>query len=169
MAYQYTDTEDEVVARLVAVLPTGYVVAAMPEKQSQFPLGGEKVMVIVAFSESSFEGTDSMDLIVQKENISILVNIRSAKLRGAFSINQALQLIKVILVGFKPSNLSKLSLQKIEFDDRNNEENYFSYNINFKANKMNIEVPEEEILPTLTKLTINYPEGEQLLEINSTL
>lgn len=169
MAYQYTDTEDDVAARLTANMPTGYSAIVMPEKQNQYNIGSDKVLIIVAFNESNFEAADSIGHIVQKENVSIMVNVKSARLRGVFSINEALELVKIILVGFKPTNVSKLSLQKIEFDDRSVEDNYFSYNIIFKGTKLQVEVADEEVLPLLTKITINHPAGEQLFEINSTL
>jgi hypothetical protein len=58
------------------------------------------------------------------------------------------------LIGFKPRNLSKLYLQKIEFETREEHINFFSYNITFTGKKLQVEVLEDEILPLLQRLTI---------------
>ena len=153
MAFIYTDIEDDIVARLTSLLPAGYNVIAMPEKENQYNIGKDKVLILIAFADSSFADTTAMDIITQMESVSVMCNIKSSRLRGTFSINEALQLLKVALIGFRPRNLSKLSATKIEFDDRSVADNYFSYNFNLSGKKLNVEVQEEEILPLLKKIT----------------
>lgn len=153
MAFIYTDIEDDIVERLTSLLPEGYNVIAMPEKENQYNIGKDKVLILIAFADSSFGDTEAMDIITQVETVSVMCNIKSSRLRGTFGINEALQLLKVALIGFRPRNLSKLSATKIEFDDRSVADNYFSYNFNLSGKKLNVEVQEEEVLPLLNKIT----------------
>ena len=153
MAFIYPDIEDDIVARLTRLLPAGYNVIPMPEKENQYNIGANKVLILVAFGDSSFANSEAMDIISQVETVSVFCNIKSSRLRGTFSINEALQLLKVALVGFKPRNLSKLSATKIEFDDRSVADNYFSYNFSLSGKKLNVEVVDIEVLPLLKKIS----------------
>ena len=155
MAFLYTDIEDEIVARLTTLLPVGYVAIPMPEKESQFNVGKDKVLILVAYADSSFGNTESIDIINQSETVTVLCNIKSPRLRGPFSINEALLLLKIALIGFQPANLSKLSAGKIEFDERNSQDNYFSYNFTLTGKKRNVEIVAAEILPLLNQLNFN--------------
>lgn len=155
MPFEYTEIEDEIVALLQSKLAEGFVIIALPEKEKDFQRTSTNCLITVAFSDSQFNPPVSMDLIKQTETVTVLLNIRSAKLRGDFSINQALQLVKIALVGFKPSNLSKLWLQKIEFDERDINQNYFSYNIMFAGTKLNFEIVKEVQGPLLKTVTFN--------------
>lgn len=154
MAFKYTDIEDQIVTRLNSLLPVGYVAIPMPEKENQFNVGKDKVLVVVAYADSTFGNTESVDVVTQSETVTILCNIKSSRLRGAFSISEALEKLKIALVGFKPSNLSKLTASKIEFDERNAADNYFSYNFLLSGKKRNIEVPDALILPLLNQVTL---------------
>ena len=164
MAFIYTDIEDEIVARLTSLLPAGYNVIAMPEKENQYTIGKDKVLILIAFADSSFADTTAMDIITQVETVSVMCNVKSSRLRGAFSINEALQLLKVALIGYRPRNLSKLSATKIEFDDRSVADNYFSYNFNLSGKKLNVEVQEEEVLPRLKKITFDSDQATDFSE-----
>lgn len=155
MAFRYTDIEDEIVTRLTTLLPAGYVAIPMPEKESQFNIGKDKVLILVAYADSNFGNTEAIDIVNQSETVTVLCNIKSSRLRGSFSINEALEILKVILVGFKPSNLSKLTASKIEFDERNPADNYFSYNFSLSGKKRNVEIVDAEILPLLKQLNFN--------------
>jgi hypothetical protein len=155
MAFEYSQVEDDVVARLLTpnALPAAYRVIPMPEKESEFDNGLKSVLIIVAYSDSLFDTPTATDIVKQNETVTVLCNIKSPRLRGENSINQALQLLKILLVGYRPSNLSKLWLQKIEFDERNVENNYFSYNMTFAGKKLNVEVTADELLPLLQAVT----------------
>jgi len=155
MAFLYTDIEDEIVARLTSFLPTGYLAITMPEKESGFNIGKDKVLILVAYADSNFSENSAVDIINQQETVTVLCNIKSPRLRGTFSINSALQLLKVLLIGFKPNHLSKLAAAKIEFDERNANDNFFSYNFTLTGKKRNVEVVEDEVLPLLKKLSFN--------------
>lgn len=152
--YAYTDTEDEIVQRLQEKLPEGYQVMALPEKEKQVDLPDDGALIIVAYSDSQFDPPSSTDIIKQTERVTVLLNIKSPRLRGNFSIKESLQLVKLFILGFAPANMGKLYLQKIEFDERDPGENYFSYNVTFVANKIHMEVLEELQGPLLKKLTL---------------
>lgn len=155
MPFQYTDIEDEIVERLLANLPQGYKAVPLPEKENQYNRATDKCNITVAYSDSQFDPPSSMNVIRQTEVVTVLLNIRSANLRGNFSINEALQLIKIILLGFKPLNLSNLWLQKIEFDERDPANNFFSYNVTFSAKKLQVQAIEGEVFgPLLKQVTL---------------
>lgn len=145
MAFQYSDIEDAVAVRLIEKLPIGYEVIALPQKENEHTIPDNGALIIVAYADSQFDPPDSVDVITQQENVTVLCNIKAMNLRGAISINSALQLVKMVLTGYKPPHLSKLQLQKIEFDERNPENNYFSYNVFFTGKKKHVEVPDAEI------------------------
>ncbi|MBC7535200.1 MAG: hypothetical protein H7258_05860, partial [Ferruginibacter sp.] len=75
MAFIYTDIEDDIVARLTSLLPAGYNVIAMPEKENQYNIGKDKVLILIAFADSSFADTTAMDIITQMESVSVMCNI----------------------------------------------------------------------------------------------
>lgn len=158
MSFEYTQIEDDVVTRLGALLveptaPAGYIVKPMPETEKGFELSLSKCLILVAYSDSSFQTPSSVDMVTQNEVVAVLVNIKSPKLRGDFSIHQALRLCKMILIGYKPTNCGKMYLEKIEMDERDEQRNFFSYNMVFKTKKLQVEVEEETELPRLVRLT----------------
>jgi len=155
MAFNYTNIVNQIVARLTTYLPTGYQVIRMPEKENEFKIGKDKVLILVAYADSNFGDTSSIDILNQSENVTVLCNIKSPRLYDEFSIDSALQLLKVLLIGFKPNHLSKLTAAKIEFDERNANDNFFSYNFTLTGKKKNVEVVEDEVLPLLKKLSFN--------------
>lgn len=154
--FDYNLLEDEVVSRLVAALPTGYQVITLPEKQKDFVQVVDKCLLVVAYSGSDFDSSDSTDNVKQKETVSLLVNVKSAKLRGSFGIHEALRFLKITLQGFKSQYFSsRFELKSIDFDDRDEKNNWFSYNITFNATKPQVQVTTDEDLPLLQQVTFN--------------
>jgi len=158
MPFQYSDIEDEIVEQLKTVITgTSYTVMPLPDKQVDFQrlVTPNSALFIVAYSDSAFDPPAALDIIKQNENVTILVNIRAARRKGDYSINQGMQIVKQVLQGYKPQNCGQLYLQKIEFDDRNEVQNYFSYNITFITKKIHMQAQDfaEELGPLLKSLT----------------
>lgn len=165
MPFEYSDIEDEVVTRLQTVLTgSNYTVMPLPDKAADYKrlVNTNSALFIVAFSDSQFDGPEAIDIIRQKETVTLLVNIRASKRKGDYSINQGLQIIKLLLLGYQPANCGKMFLKSIEFEERNDEQNYFSYNVTFSAKKLQVQADNlDEIAgPLLQQIfwRINPPE-----------
>ena len=155
MAFEYEQVENDIIARLTAKMPVGYAVMQMPESEEGFNNGLEDTLILVCYSDSVFDPPSSTDIIQQYETLTVLCNLKSSRLRGDSSIQQAFGLLKKYLQGFKPGNVNKLFLDKIEFVQRDKENNFWEYNIAFKGKKLQLEVVEEEELPLLKNVTFN--------------
>lgn len=143
MAFSFEQAENEIVTQLQTKLGNVVEVIALPENDADYKRSLTKPKITVAYSESSFDPSTSTAQVSQKEKPSFLCNIRYQKLRGAGGLYETIQKVKEALVGFKPSNGDRLQLNKVEFDDRDEYQN-FSYNITFTTQKMNVQVLQDE-------------------------
>lgn len=156
MAFEYWLVEDEIIAALIAALPDGYVVIALPEKQKDYQQVNAKAMLVVAYSDSDFDTSESTDVVRQNETVNFIINIRSKNLRGDFGIHEAVRFLKIILQGLKSDYLSgRVELKKVEFDNRDEENNWFSYNMKLSATKPQVQTVIDGEVPTLTEVIIN--------------
>lgn len=162
MAFEYADIEDEVVTRLqTALIDTGYTVMPLPDKAADYKrlVNTNSALFIVAYSDSQFDAPQAVDLIKQNETVSLLINIRATKRKGNFSINEGLRIVKLLLQGYKPQNCGQLYLKSIEFEERNDEQNYFSYNVTFTGKKIQMQADNLDDLtgPLLQLVTWREP------------
>jgi len=129
----------------------------LPDKPADYRrlVNNQSSLFTVAFSDSQFEASQSVDIINQPETVTLLVNIRAANRKGDYSINQGIRIVKAVLLGYAPANCGKLILKSIEFEERNDEQNYFSYNVTFSTKKLQV---QNENLDSTT--------GPRLKEVN---
>lgn len=142
MAFEYSDIEDAAVTRLQTILTgTGYNVMPLPDKAADYKrlVTRDSALFTVAYSDSQFKDPKAVDVIMQDEMITLLVNVKATKRKGDYSVNQGLRIIKTLMLGYQPANCGKLYLKSIEFDERNDEQNYFSYNVTFTAKKLQVQ------------------------------
>lgn len=150
MPFEYCDIEDEAVTRLQTGLTgSGYTVMALPDKAADYKrlVNRDSALFTVAYSDSQFDAPNATDIIKQNENVTLLINCKASKRKGDYSINQGLRIIKALMLGYQPANCGKLYLKSIEFDERNDEQNYFSYNVTFTAKKLQV---QSDNLPDFT-------------------
>jgi hypothetical protein len=143
--FQYDQVETAVVNRLATTLADFAVVKELPENTKDIDtlfkqaLGGNKTMILVAYTGSDFDQSGSINIISQNENVNILLNLQSNKLRGNNGIYNVISLVKKQIQGFKFTNGSRFRLKSVDYDDRNVQDGLFSYNVVFTVSKLQVQ------------------------------
>jgi hypothetical protein len=154
----YQTTEASIVTRLAPMVVAGYAVAALPDVQADFinPIGPQ---VWVAYQKSKFDQTNddpkhlSMGSTHQKEVLNFELTIQSKKLRGNNGVYKTLELVRLLLVGFRPTNCHKLYM--VEVSPVQYEENLWTYKMLMACQSVVIEQPDTEEEVLITKLTLD--------------
>jgi hypothetical protein len=115
----YSDIESLIVSRLQPMTNGGGVdVLILPEVEDEFqrPFGAGRVTV--AYKSSDFPALKSTFEIVQDELLHFEVVVQARKLRGSNGVHAMVEAIKRLLVGFRPTDCSKMYLVKNGFTSR---------------------------------------------------
>lgn len=118
----YTQAETDIVGRLVAALPSEYVITDIPEKQADFDRPWTKGRITVAYSGSTFGHKEkgsllSTNAIAQEETAEFTISIQARSLRGENGIHKSISRVKKIVTGFKPSDCDRLFLKEGAFQE----------------------------------------------------
>lgn len=157
MAFEYDQIESEVVAYLVPRM-TNADILVLPENERSYKRTFEKPRVTVAYGGSDFMPTRSTGEVSQEEMVNVLVNIRGIKLRGNLGVYAMLGFTKRLLLGKKFTNVDRLILKSIEFEQREQDVNFWSYTVTFTAKKLQVQdLPDDSgvTYPLLEQVTFN--------------
>lgn len=144
--FQYDQLEDEIVTRLSLSLSASAAVAPLPETEEKIKnaidaaVDSNKVMVLVAYTGSEFGPSTSASAVKQEESMSVLLNLQSNLLRGEKGIYNVIRLIKNSLLGYQTASGGRLKLKSIDFDDRDEKQAIFSYNVVFTVTKLQMQI-----------------------------
>lgn len=153
----YSDIEHEIVEHLSPVFDTGIVdVVQLPQVQAEFqrPFGAGRVTV--AYKSSDFGDIQSTYEISQEELVHIEIVVQSRSLRGATGLHSITEAIKRRLVGFRPTDCSKMYLVKNGFTEHNNETALWAYSMVFQTRYTIVEDKEYNNEPPLQTVTYQY-------------
>jgi hypothetical protein len=153
----YSDIEQEIVTRLQPLTNGGGVdVVPLPQVEAEFirPLNAGRVTV--AYKSSEFPGIRSTFEIVQDELLQFELVVQARLLRGNAGLHKIVEAVKRTLLGFMPTDCSKMYLVKNGFTSRDPEQNIWTYSMIFETKYVLVEDAEEETGPTLQGLEFIY-------------
>lgn len=112
------------------------------------------------YPESGIESTDSW--VVQERYPMVEIRIVTRKLTGPTGAGSFLDQVRAVLTGFKAPDCQRAYVIEEDFDHYNDKQITWQHHILFEAQALNIEIPEEEQLPLLKRLTINSSTSDTL-------
>lgn len=145
MSFQYYDIENEIAAYLTPFLVNLADVIILPENQSRYKISTEKGLVVVAYAGSDFDSPISSDTVYQVENISIICNVTSSSLRDDTGVYNIIAVLRDKLQGYRAANTSgRMYLKSVQFDDRNQDDAIFSFNVEFTCRKPSVQTINDQ-------------------------
>ena len=159
MQVVYSQIEQEVVSWLSPLTTGGGVdVVQLPQLQAEFERPFLKGRITIAYKSSDFGDIKNSHHIVQDEKIQIEVIIQSRLLRGADGLHAMTEAVKRRLLGYSPTDCSKMYLAKNGFTDHNNESALWSYSMIFETTYRLVEDAEYNTGVTLEEVFFEYNE-----------
>lgn len=153
----YSDIEDEIVTWLAPIENGGGVdVVKLPQVQDEFQRPMMAGRVTVAYKSSGFGDVRSTHHITQDEKIQIELIVQARMLRGDNGIHKMVEAIKRRLVGFSPTDCSKMYLVSNGFIEHNNETALWTYSAIFECKYTVVEDFEFNTEPALQGVTFTY-------------
>lgn len=163
----YAALEDEIVARLEIFENADVTVQRLPETESErINVITGKTRLTVIYAGSEYEGSNSTSQVSQTEKVFVQILIESTFLRGTKGIYNLTSVIKKLLTGFRPQNLTRLQVSKhhtIGQPDMSRESNMWQYQIVFQGNSLHVEDFEED--ETVLISQINYNDGAETIVV----
>jgi hypothetical protein len=151
MAYQYDQTEDEIVSRLRLFFEVDTVdVIVEPDNDADYKRGIQNPILTVAYSGSSWPIQLSTSEGSQREEVSFLINIQARTRRGALGIFSLKSTMTKALLGWKPTNLDRIYLKKFDPLGRNADNALWFWNLEIAATKLHVQDLPDEDLPGAT-------------------
>jgi hypothetical protein len=169
----YDRLEDELAARLSALIPLGYEVKTLPDTEAELQRpAGFQPRVTVAYTGSNFgDGADNKNPIAvatgamaQTEYCTLDVVFESQKLRTNRGYHEALRQAMRLLLGFKPTGWSKIFFRTNEF--KNHADGVFVFHLVVSCYRMVIEATDEHGTPLGLDGTTGLPADPLLTAAN---
>lgn len=91
--------ENAVVALLQPLNAQGFVVSAMPDNLAQLPQQRNGGRIYVYYDESTYDDSQSMDLIAQNERVHIFLICTNHKRRGVGGLYDMIEKAKKLVIG----------------------------------------------------------------------
>ncbi len=164
----YQVIEESIAERLDSMKDAGYGVAVLPDVEADFknPIGPQ---VWVSYQKSKFDQTSDDPRLYgsgpthQKEVLNFELTIQAKKLRGNAGVYKTLELVRLLLVGFKPTNCHKLYM--IEVAPATFKENLWTYKMHMACQSVVIEHGDAEEDVLIEKLTFDDMSNNETFEI----
>lgn len=164
----YSDLEEEVVARLSSLDTADCKVLAQPENQDDFKRTVQKARITVAYIGSKGGEIKATDLVRQPEDIVVEVVVQARKLRGVgYSVLKLCAAIKALLIGWKASNAERMYFHDNGITDYS--EGVFTYSMKFKCESEIWQLEEEQVDPLIKSITVDDTVTEIPLATNLTV
>jgi hypothetical protein len=160
----YSQIESEIVNRLAAVAASNaFVAVQLPQTQEEFSRPFTTTLVTVAYKSSEFGEPRSPFEISQEERLQIEVVVQSRTLRGVGGVHAVVESIKRRLLGFAPTDCSKMYIARNAFTEHNSDTGVWAYSIVFETKYL---VVEDKIFNTETPLqtvTLDIQENDPVV------
>ena len=150
--------EIDVRDQLIQSLGSGVEVELEPEVEGQNKTPFAKPRVSILFDQSEFEKQLSTQYIGQSETGRCAIIIRSRKLRGPDGIYTTTENVRISILGFAPTNWSKIWLQKFVFLKKEN--GLWEYALIIASKSMVVEDAPADTGPTLQSATATYTDSQ---------
>jgi hypothetical protein len=159
MQVVYSQIEQEVVSWLAPLSNGGGVdVVQLPQLQAEFERPFFKGRITIAYKSSDFGDVKNAHHIVQDEKIQLEAIIQARMLRGPDGLHAITEAAKRRLLGFSPTDCSKMHLVKNGFTDHNNEAAIWSYSMIFETTYRLVEDAEYNTGTQLDEVFFEYNE-----------
>jgi len=167
MAINYDILEDELITRLEEIPGSNstIILEKTPEDESDFNRVWKRPTISVFVQSESYQETVDTSIISQPTEIKIVVSVHTKKLRGSSGVRYLASLVKELLLGFRPSNYEKLTLETDVYDFQGNIWQSF---ITFNAVGHIVEVERPETLPDLAQITYETDDDSDWLIVPDT-
>lgn len=148
----YSALESAIVARLIAKVPAGVTVMALPEADPSvaYPQGAAG-KITVAYQGSEFFDSEDTGVVLQPEKIAFEVVVQSRKLRGTSGIYPVLASVKKALLGWQTPTTAKIQFSRAKFVSH--ESGVWTYDLTLTTMNVATEEPDDQDLVIATKLT----------------
>ena len=154
----YSQIEQEIVTRLADLATANIDVVALPEFQEDFKRPFQNARVTVAYKSSEFGEVKNAFHIVQDEKLQFELIIVCRKLRGASGLHSVTEMVKRKLLGFDPTDCSKMRLIKNGFTDYQTESALWAYSMIFETSYRLVEDGDFETGPQLQQALFEFNE-----------
>lgn len=156
----YSQIEQEIVVRLADLATANIDVLQLPEVQAEYERPFQNARVTVAYKSSEFGDIKNAHHIVQDEKLQFELIIVCRKLRGAAGLHSVTEMVKRSLLGFMPTDCSKMRLAKNGFTDFQAESALWAYSMIFETTYRLVEAGEFELGPQLQQAFFEYNEEQ---------
>lgn len=158
----YSQIEAEIVNQLAPVAASnGFVALQLPQTQDEYDRAFMQARVTVAYKSSEFGEPNSPYEISQEERLQIEVVVQSRTLRGVSGLHAVVESIKRRLVGFRPTDCSKLYIARNSFTEHNSDTGIWAYSIVFETRYLVVEDKVYNMEPPLQTITMDIQEMGQ--------
>ena len=155
----YSQIEQEIVDRLQPLTTANTIdVVSLPEFQADFERPFLHGRVTVAYKSSEFGPIKGSDYVIQDEMIQVEVIVQARLLKGNTGLHSITEAIKRRLLGFPPTDCTKLFLVKNAFGELNNETALWTYSMVFQCRYTLVEDAEYGTEPGLSQINFEYNE-----------
>lgn len=159
MNVTYSDIEAEIVSHLGVIENGGGVdVVQLPSTQEEFARPFAAGRVTVAYKSSDFGDPKSPFEVAQEELIQIEVVIQSRNLRGNVGLHSITEKVKKRLLGFTPTDCSKMYLTKNGFSEHNPDTGLWAYSLLFQTKYILVEDKTFNTETALNQIVFEYNE-----------
>ena len=164
----YEEIETDVVAKLAPLSAANFTAVIRPENEKEYEEAKKAInrgCVFVGYTSGTFRATTdrpelkSTDILVQDEVVNIELAFQCRKLRGDNGLFKLIEISKKLLLGYKPSNCSKIYMVRMEPPMWN--EGLWTYTLMIGCEGMLVEHDEEEVGALITRIRL---ENEALNE-----
>lgn len=152
----YHGIEAEIKAQLDALASANFEVVQTPQVEADFQRPFMNGRVTVSYIKSVFNAPNSTNHITQKEVMSFQVTIQSRMLRDDKGVHAVTELVRRKLLGFQPSECSKMYLVDNKFMERDETTAVWTYAMTFETSYIAVEDTEYELEPLLQLITMAY-------------
>lgn len=163
----YHGIETEIVNRLQQLNSVNFEVVQTPQVEAEFARPFAKSRVTVSYIKSEFEVPKSTNQISQKEVMSFQITVQARMLRDNIGVHAVTEIIRRKLVGFQPTECSKMYLIDNKFVERDETTAIWTYSMTFATTYIVVEDFEYDLEPLLQLITMEYnvldSEGESHL------
>lgn len=164
----YEVLESEILERILPInaINPNIAVEIMPELEAERtrPLP-TKAKITVIYAGSEYSLVNSTSYVKQDEKIFIQILVESTFLRGPQGIYNIIEVLKDLLIGFRPTYCMPIQMVKhhtLGGEDAQKINNMWAYNMILQANgAISVENFEENYVSVLKKITlVDQPSGE---------
>lgn len=164
--------EDSIIKRLEIKTSKRVLVEPYPDNPEIYEPTHPVGALLVRYAEADYGDTKDTALVIQDRDMLFEITLAMWSLRGKQGgIYAYLEAVRIGLTGFKPPNcILKLTPVNEGFVNRSvglksKNRRLWQYQITFRTRTLNIEVPEEEQAPLLTRITALDEQLNQTTEV----